>query len=211
MGTHTREHTAELLEIRLAGSIVDGGGAFGADGSHDDVGGACDGGFVEQHVASLEAAVVGLDAIEMALGVVGELGAEALESDEVGVETATADLVTTGLGQEGMPEARDERTEEHDRTAQRLASTQVVVAFEVGDVDVVGAEAERAAVEMMDDDTHHAQELDEVEGVEDLGDVGDGDFLAGEEHCTKHFEGFVLGALGLDGATQAVATFDDET
>ena len=129
----------------------------------------------------------------------------------MGVETSTTDLVTTGLGQQGMAEARDEWTEEHDRTAQRHTATQIVVAFEVGNIDVVGAESERAAFEVMYDNTHLAQELDEVEGVEDLGDVGDGDFLAGEEHGTEHFEGFVLGTLGPDGATQGVATFDDET
>ena len=49
---------------------------------------------------------------------------------------------------------------------------------------MVGAEAERAAFEVMYDDTHLAQELDEVEGVENLGDVGDGDFLTGEEYGT---------------------------
>ena len=184
VGTHTREHTAELLEIRLAGSIVDGGGAFGADGSHDDVGGAGDGSFVEQHIASREVTMGGLDAIEVAFGVVGELGAESLEADEVGVETSTTDLVTTGLGQQGMSEARDKRTEEHYRTTQRHTATQIVVAFEVSHIDVVGAEAERAAFEVMYDDTHLAQELDEVEGVENLGDVGDGDFLTGEEYGT---------------------------
>ena len=211
VGTHARKHAAELLQVGFAGSVVDGGGAFGADSRHDDVGSAGDGGFVEQHVATREVALGGLDAIEVALGVVGELSAEALEADEVGVETATTNLVTTGLGQQGMAETRDERAKEHDRAAQRHAATQVVVTFEVSHIDVVGAEAERAAFEVMNDDTHLAQEFDEVEGVEDLGDVGDGDFLAGEEHGTKHFEGFVLGSLGLDGATQGVATFDDET
>ena len=152
----------------------------------------------------------GLDAIEVALGVVGEVGAEALEADEVGVETATAYLVTTGLGQQGVAETCDERAKKHHRAAQRGAAKQVIVALEVGNIDVVGTEAERSFVEMMDDDTHLAQQLDEVEGVEDLGDVGDGDFLAGEQHGTKHLEGLVLGSLGLDGATQPVATFDDE-
>ena len=118
MGTHARKHAAELLQVGFAGSVVDGGGAFGADSRHDDVGSAGDGGFVEQHVATREVALGGLDAIEVALGVVGELGAEALEADEVGVETATTNLVTTGLGQQGMAETRDERAEEHDRTAQ---------------------------------------------------------------------------------------------
>ena len=51
-GTHAHEHTAELLEVGFAGGVVDGGGAMGGDGCHDDVGGSGDGGFVEEHIAA---------------------------------------------------------------------------------------------------------------------------------------------------------------
>ena len=39
--THVVQQMTELLDIGLAGGVIDGGGAFGKDGSHHDVGSTC--------------------------------------------------------------------------------------------------------------------------------------------------------------------------
>ena len=51
---HPVEHFAKLLQVRLAGSVINGGGAIGHNGGHDDVGRACNGRLVQQHVHSAE-------------------------------------------------------------------------------------------------------------------------------------------------------------
>ena len=53
VGSHAVQQVTELLQIGFAGSVVDGGGAFGKDGGHHDVGGTRHRGFVEQHVGTL--------------------------------------------------------------------------------------------------------------------------------------------------------------
>ncbi len=55
LGAHGRKQAAELLHIRLAGGVVDGGDALGQHGGHNDVGGTGDRRLVQQHVAPLEA------------------------------------------------------------------------------------------------------------------------------------------------------------
>ena len=49
---HAVEHVAELLQIRFAGSIVNGGLAFGHHCGHDDVGCTRYGCLIEEHVGS---------------------------------------------------------------------------------------------------------------------------------------------------------------
>ena len=49
-GPHGVEELAELLNVGLAGSIVDGGNAPGEDSRHDDVGRAGNGRLIKEHV-----------------------------------------------------------------------------------------------------------------------------------------------------------------
>ena len=50
VGAHRVQHLAELLQIGLAGRVVDGGVAGGEGRGHHYVGGAGDGGLVQQHI-----------------------------------------------------------------------------------------------------------------------------------------------------------------
>ena len=52
--THSVEHMAELLDVRFTSRIVDGGGALGKYGCHDDVGSTRHTGFVQQHICAFQ-------------------------------------------------------------------------------------------------------------------------------------------------------------
>ena len=58
LGAHAVQHFAELLDIGLAGGIVNGGGAFGHYGGHYDIGCAGNGGLVQQHVCTFQVEVL---------------------------------------------------------------------------------------------------------------------------------------------------------
>ena len=95
-GTHVVEQVAQLLDVGLAGSIVDGGGALGKHRCHDDVGSAGDGGFVKKHVATFQ--VVGFQLKHVAAGNALETGSQPAETKEMGVEPPAANLVAARLG-----------------------------------------------------------------------------------------------------------------
>lgn len=78
---HGIEQVAELLHVRLAGGIVDIGGAFGEDGRHDDVGGAGYGWLIKQDLMPDE--LFGAEVEEVLLFVVSEFDAEAFEAADV--------------------------------------------------------------------------------------------------------------------------------
>ena len=103
---HAVEHAAQLLDVRLAGSVVDGGGATGQDGSHNDVGRAGDGGFVEKHISPLQSSRLrGRYLIDATLRHGVEVGTKALEAKEMRVEAPPPYLVAAGLGNDGLTHA----------------------------------------------------------------------------------------------------------
>ncbi len=52
---HGGQHAAELLDVGLAGGVVDCGRALGQSGGHQNVGRSCHRGLVEQHVFTFKA------------------------------------------------------------------------------------------------------------------------------------------------------------
>ena len=50
--THTVQQMTKLLDIGFAGSVIDGSGAFGHNGCHNDIGCTCHRGFIEEHVGA---------------------------------------------------------------------------------------------------------------------------------------------------------------
>ena len=122
----------------------------------------------------------------------------------------TEDLVAARLGEVGPAEAGKQRTDDHHGAAQGGAFADELLAFDVGRVDVRGAEAVFAFGEALDLHAHALEEGDEILDVEDFGDVGDGNGLGAEQDGTDDFQRFVLGALGRDAAAQGMASFYDE-
>ena len=73
MGTHAVEHVAKLLDIGLAGSIVDSGSTFCQDCSHNDIGRSRHRSLVKQHVGAFQPART--DLVDVALFDMAELRA----------------------------------------------------------------------------------------------------------------------------------------
>ena len=206
--SHGVEQVAELLDVGFAGGVVDGCGALGHDGSHDDVGRARDRCLVEQHVGALEPS--GLNVEDVASLLAHELCPELLEAQEVGVQPAPSDLVAAGFCDDGLAEAAQQRAYGEHGAAQRGALAHELVALQVVEVEVVGLEGVVVAAVSGYADAHVLEQLDEVVDVEDVGDVLDVHLVAGEQRGTDHLQSLVLGALWGDGAAERSAAFYDE-
>ena len=99
-GAHFVQQVTELLQVGFAGSVVDGGSAFGKNGSHHDIGGTSHRGLVKQHVCSLEALSGNL--VDIAPRHMVELCSKFLETQEMGVKTSAPNFVTTRLGNDSL-------------------------------------------------------------------------------------------------------------
>ena len=208
VGAHAVEQVAELLEIGFAGGVVDGGGAFGQDGSHQDIGRAGHRGFVEQHVGAMQ--FFGFDLEEFVVVVHTETRTEFLQTEKVRVESASADLVAAGFTDECATEASYERADGENRTAQRRTARQILVGAQIVQVDVVGAEgdvARRIAAHMHAD---VLQEANEVVDVDNVGHIRQTHFLVGEQRGANHLQRFVLRALRGDFAPKSAIAFDEK-
>ena len=208
LGTHRIEHLAELLDVGLAGGVVDGGGALGEDGSHDDVGCTRHAGFVEEHVGALQ--FIGINLIHATLDAVVELGAQFLNAEEVGVEASATNLIATRLCYTGLVETGQQRTEYEDAATQGLASLHEFLTAQVFHIETVGLELPSMVAEVGDTNAHLAQQVDEVVDIENVGHIPDDDRLGREQDGRNDLECFVLGSLRSNLAMQFVSAFDDK-
>ena len=205
---HAVEHAAELLDVGLAGGVVDARGAAGQHGGHDDVGRTGHRGLVEEHVGAAQFGP--LDHKELVGDVEVELRAELLEAEEVGVEASAADFVTARFGDETLSEAAEHGADEHHRAAQPGAAVAVVLRAHVVEVEVGGAEGAALLREPLDAHAHAAEQLDELHHVDDAGYVVHDDPFGGEQRCAEYLQSLVLGALGGDFTVEAVSAFNLE-
>ena len=144
-----------MLDVWFAGGIVDGGGAFGEDGCHDDVGCAGDAGFIEQHVFACE--LWGCDVIDIKLAVVFEDGSEFVYAHEMGVEASSSNLVSSWFCHACFVESSEEGTEHENAASEFGASLYELLAAEVVDVEVVRLEFPGVVAHVHDSHSHLAE------------------------------------------------------
>ena len=207
--THAVEHLAKLLQVRLAGGVVDGGGAFGQHGGHHDVGRTGHGGFVQQHVSAYQAAFL-REMERTARGVIVHPGTQLDHAVQVGVHPAPTDFVAAGLGEPGMAETAQQRPHDHHRAAELGAFLHEFLRLDVGGVHGIGLERVHALGQARHFNAHLLQQVDKILHIQDFRNVGDGYRLAGEQHGADHFQGLVLGALRGNAAGQLMSAFDDK-
>ncbi len=162
--THAVEHTAQLLQVGLARSIVDRRAPLGQHGRHDYIGRTRNRSLVQKHIGALQPAAS--DRIELLAGIEVERGAQLLEAEEVGIQTAAADLVASGLGHVAHAEAREQRSDHHDRTAQTAAAVVVIGTAQIVQIDRLGTERVCILRQTLDTHAHGRQQLDELHDVD---------------------------------------------
>ena len=180
-GAHVVQQVAELLDVGFAGRVVDGGGATGEDGRHDDIGCARHRSFVEQHVCA--AKLLGRDFVDIAPLDVIEAGAKFFETQEMSVQSAASYLVATRFGDDCLAHAGQQRTDHQDRSTQGGAAADESVALQVVEVQLVGLEGEAVACSLwrvgrLHFDSDILQKLNEVVDIANVRDVVDSHLFA---------------------------------
>ena len=137
---------------------------------------------------------------ELPILVVVKGGTQVDEALEVGIEASASDLISSRLGDRRLAEAREQRTDQQDRSPKLTTLCEKL--FRVGEVqiDVISLEAVGilTLLRHLDAQIHH--ETDEIHHVQDIRDVGDADFLIGEQSCGDDLQSFVLSSLRDEGS-----------
>ena len=114
LGSHRRKKFAELLHIRFTGCIINCSFAFGKNRRHHNIGCTCNGCLIKKHVASLKGTPIRHPEIESLSGrIIYLLGTKLHHSDDMGINSTAADLISSGFREICMAETRKKRSHHH--------------------------------------------------------------------------------------------------
>ncbi len=194
-----RQEAGEVLDVRLAGGVPQGGRAAGGHRRHQRVLGRRDAGFVEENVGpgkGLRLEVVG--------GADGDLRAEPLEGEEMRVHAPPADHVAARRRETHSAEARQHRAGQEDRRADAGAQGGVELA-RLGprgiDLHRVGPQPADLGAEMRQQGQHRLDVADVRHVVDPAGPIG-------EQRRRQDGKGRILVAGRVDRALQGAAASD---
>ena len=209
--THLHKHPAKLLQVWLAGSIIDSGLTFRKTCSHDDIGCTGHRRLIQKHVLSLQRLAFRHMEIERLLVEVILLRrTEIHETHDMGIHPATADLIPAWLREKRTSETGQKRSNDHNGTTQLRALAHEVRTCDIISIDLVGLEGIDAFFMSCDLHAHALQKQDQITHVQDLRNIRNLHLLLCQEHCADHLQGLILRALRPYGTTKLVAAFYNE-
>ena len=191
---HLHQELAEVGDLRLEGAVAEDGLALGQGGGHDQVLGSGHRLLLELDRRAGELVGLGLDVA--VLEVDGR--AELLEPVDVEVDGPRADGTAPGQGDDGLPEARQERAEDEDGRPHR--PHQLVGGFVRG--DLADPDVEGVPLDLVFGAQLFHQGEDGVD-VLDQRDVRQMDVLAGEQAGRDGRQDGVLRPADADLAPEA--------
>ena len=196
IGSHRDQHSAQLLHVRFARSVVDRGRAFRQDGGHHDVGRSGNRSLVQEHVSAFQTG--SFDGIKLGIGVVVELRTQSDESVEMRIHSPAAYLVPARFGNVPPAETRQERSEDHDRPAQTPGQLFALLGADVVHIHLVGLKDEGPGGFLGDLHPEVGKHLDEDIDILYVRHVAYLDRIGGEQHGADHLQRFIFCSLGDD-------------
>ena len=198
----------ELLDVWLTCRIVDGGGTFCQHRCHDDIGSTRNRSLIEQHIAALQ--LLGLNLIHIALLIMHKTGTQVLESQEMGIKTATAYLVATRLGDGSLAASAKQGSKHEHAATKRRTLLDKLQTVEIVQVQLITLESIVMTAVLGNLDTNFLEQLNQVVHIQNIRHIGDAHRLIGKNGGTNHFQGLVLGSLRRDGTLERMTALYDE-
>ena len=113
----------------------------------------------------------------------------------MGIQTATTNLIATRLWDITDTKASQEWTNNHHRTTQARAAIAVIVAGEVVEIYLLGAERVAILRQTLHLYAHSLQEVDELHNVEYLRDIAHYHLLLGKECGAENLQCLIFRTL----------------
>src|SRR5690606_18280350 len=102
LGPHTVQHFTQLLQIRLAGRVIDGRGPLSQDSCHHYIRCSCNGSLVQQYIGALKLRSV--DVKKMIIGIIYKLSTQLFEPEKMRIQTPATDLIASRFWNRGLTE-----------------------------------------------------------------------------------------------------------
>ena len=205
---HVVEHPAQLLYVWFAGGVIYSGVSFGKHGSHYDVCRSCHRSLVEQHVCAFQPLSLYLERV-VALAV-HELCPQILESEEMRVQSSSANLVTSRLSHNGLSEACQQRSYHQHAATQRCAFAYKLLAVQIVEVYFLCTESIVVLTVAFHSNPDVLQQENQVVHVKNVRHIVNAHLFVGKQRGTNHLQRLVFGTLWSDCSTQRMAAFYDK-
>ena len=208
LSAHRIEQMAELLDIWFASCIINGGSALCQYRCHDDIGGTGNRSLIEQHIAALQ--LLCLYLINITLIIVNEVGAQILEAQEVGIQTATTYLIATRLSYGSLATSTEQRTYHEHTTTKRRTFLHKLQTVEIIEFQLITLECIVVTTVLGYLDTYLLEQLNQIVHIQNVRHVADAHRLAGKDCGTDNLQSLVLGALRCDSTFERMTALYDE-
>ena len=197
---HFNQQMRQILNVRFAGGVENGGFTFGKHGGHQDIFGGGNAGFVEYQIGADQRFALKV----IRRGVVN-FDAECAQSVEMGVEAAAADDIAAGRMNERRAVTRGERSGQENRGAHFAAEFFV----ELGDFKSFCAER-YASAGFFDRYAERHEQFEHNADIGDIRNVTEFDRLIGQGTGRQHRQDCVFVAARREFPANDVAAVDDE-
>ncbi len=201
-GPHLAQEHRQVDDMRLAGRVMDGRDAVRGDGGHHQVLGPGHGRHVEVDGGALQAVRARhvLTALQL------DAGAHQAQPDEMLLDAAHPDVVTTGLGHSGLTAPCQQRAHQEEGGTHAVGHRRQHLAAG----EPLGADLKLLRIQPADLNAHTLQQADHGGDVFDPRYVLEPDLLLGEQAGREDGKDRVLGATDRDPPDQSSSPLDQE-
>ena len=197
---HRDEKLGEVLHVRLARGVAEGGRARGQARRHERVLRSGDARLVEEDIGAAQP----LRAQHVLVADLHDRS-ELLQGEKVRIDATPADDIAARGRQSDAAASREERPREQDRRTNARAQHGI----ERARLHDLRLDDERVARGPLGGDAEGVHELDQRLAVANSWYVFEGDLLIGEERCGDDRQRGVLVSRWMDRAGERASTFDD--
>ena len=184
LSSHAIQHPAQLLQIRFTGCIVNRCHPFGQYSSHHNIGRTGHRSLIQQHISAFQ--LLGIDTKTTIHGIIFKRGTQFLNTQEVRIQTATSDFITTRFRNHCLSEASYQRAYQHHRTTQFRATVQEVITLQVSQIQIICLKSVGITSRLRDLHPHVTKQLYQVVHIQNVRNVFNSHFLICQQCGTKY-------------------------
>ena len=146
--------------------------------------------------------------INTAFVVVSKIGSQTLNTNKVGIQTTTANLITTGFGNHCFAKTSYHRAYQHHRSPQTGTFLQKFITLQIGQIYTLCFETISINTLLCNCHPHISHQLNKIINVQNVGNVIYYYFLSSKQCSADNLQHFVFSTLRMNLSTQFVPSFD---
>ena len=132
------------------------------------------------------------------------------KAEDVGIHSATTDLISSRLREICLAETGQKRTDNHNRTTELRTFSDEILAHDVISIDLISLECIYTFVVTGHLHAHAFQQKDQILDVQNLRNIRYLHLFLGKKNCTDDLQGLIFGTLWSDCTAELMPAFNYE-